>query len=172
MNDSELMQEVKALKSRIKELEKELENVGNEGEEKYPAEGTTIYFLNAFGSVTWDSWGGWIREDSPKCMKQLFDGGEVFLTEKDAEEYAEVKQIERELFVLADGAEEWDGKTDHYALQYAFYSDTIYCTTWTTSKMNIPYFKSKESAMAAIEKVGKERVVKWLTYKRVRGNYK
>lgn len=172
MNNSELMQEVENLKSRIEELEKELEKVGNEDEEKYPAEGTTIYFLNAFGSVAWDSWGGWIREDSSKCMKLLFDSGRIFLTEEAAEEFAEVQRVEDELFALADDRNKWDEHLPHYYLFYDYDSQLCNITYVWYMKKSIPYFASEESAKKAVETVGEERVIKWLTYKRARGNYK
>ena len=144
-----LQEELKALKERIAELEKQVER-----EKEFPQEDDMFWFINTFGKPVWSTWGESITN------RQLIEIGNMFRTKEQAEFAVEKLKVEAELRKFSRPFEY--GKAN-YCLLFdidgnSFRTDfTSYCPPQGSIQ-----FESEEKAQEAVSTVGKERIKKYL----------
>lgn len=98
-----------------------------------------------------------------------YDTHNYFKTKEEAEEYAEVLEIKRQLMKFADehNAEiDWeDASNPKYFIAYDYHTYGL-ITNWNyTSRMSdVIYFTSKELIEQAIDTIGTDNIIKYLTY--------
>lgn len=113
-----------------------------------------IKFNNTIGCTEWDN----MTEEF-----QMLEIGNVFRTQEEAEFKTEQLKVLHELEQLADDDQIDAYKNYHYILIYDFDEfavkiDDIVCAGFM---YGTHYFKSKESAQAAIDKIGEDRLKKY-----------
>ena len=139
--------EIKALKQRIAELEEK-----EKQEREFPQYGNTYWCINAYGGVSNEIWDGYDIE------KDMFEIGNGFRTEQEAEFAVEKLKVEAELRKYSGPASEGSAyiyrlaDTNQIGLGVKFYSQS----------QGTIYFESAEKAQQAIEAVGEERIKKYL----------
>ena len=141
--------EIKALKQRIAELEEQ-----EKQEREFPQYGNTYWCINAYGGVSKEIWDGYDIE------KDMFEIGNGFRTEQEAEFAVEKLKVEAELRKFSRPFEY--GKFNYNLLfdidGNNFRTDvTSYCPS-----QGAIYFESEEKAQEAVSAVGKERIKKYL----------
>lgn len=140
------------LQTVIKETLKMLKDA-----DKVPDFGEEYYYIDINGVVEWEKWEG---SDLEKEML-VFDN--IYKTKEEAEFTLEQLKVLRELKELADDDQEWNGNNSHlhYYLAYSYHDNKIE-TDWNNSCCKGTfYFKSVESAEAAIKQIGKDRLKKY-----------
>jgi hypothetical protein len=88
--------------------------------------------------------------------------GRVFRTKEEAEFFSEQELVRAELWALADDDQEWDGINKHCLIAYDWYKGKLQIEGMSCTQYNIPYFKSGQFAQSAIEKVGEDRIKKYI----------
>ena len=146
--------------------EEQLQQLGIEvGKDKrWRAEETAVYYFTTdTGKV------GVSREYLMDVDNIRYDTHNYFKTEEEAEEYANVLETKRQLMKFAD---EHNGKInwkDSQTLKYHLYSGEpsaiiMVGHTYNTRFPDTVYFSSKEIAKQAIDTIGTENIIKYLTY--------
>ena len=123
----------------------------------WPQEGDKYYHLGYDGNVTWD------RYNDDFVDKNRFRLGNMFKTKEEAEFKLEQLRVLHELGQLADDDKIDAYKNYHYMLIYDFDKSAVkICDIVCANFMyGTHYFKSKESAQAAINKIGEDRLKKY-----------
>ena len=98
-----------------------------------------------------------------------YDTHNYFKTEEEAKEYAEVLEIKRQLMKFADEHNreiDWnDCRQSKYLLNYDYTTSNLTtCRTYMGKIAETIYFTSKEIAEQAIDTIGKDNIIKYLTY--------
>ena len=161
------------LEEKIKEIEKQLEELKvqlteEDKEDKYKRKrfdyDKYYWFVDTFGEVC----------DTPECYASednfLFEIGNYFETEEQAENYKQKLLIEQELKDIAmelnKGEEiDWDNDIQKkYFLEYDFLNITIVCYKYSTfiKRQGTIYCLNENFKNVAIEKIGKERLTRYL----------
>jgi len=124
--------------------------------DKVPDFGEKYYYIDINGVVNWDNW-----EDSV-LEKEMLVFDNIYKTKEEAEFALEQLKVLRELKELADDDQPWD-KTLHYAIYYDYPRNIITFEAWMNYQHlpNAYYFKSVESAQAAIKQIGEDRLKKY-----------
>ncbi len=99
----------------------------------------------------------------------FYDTHNYFKTKEEAEEYAEVLEIKGQLMKFADEHNEFvnwsDATTSKYHLEYRLDLGGIVVVSACWLKYpEVIYFSSKEIAKQAIDTIGEENIIKYLTY--------
>ena len=144
-----LQDELKALKERIAELEKQVEQ-----EKEFPQEGYEFWFITSSGDVARMFWHDDLGQE------QSLSIGNVFKTSEEAEFAVEKLKVEAELrkysrpFKYGDWNFEilWNNHENNTELDWSGY----------VVRQSVIYFESGEIAEKAIEAVGKERIKKYI----------
>ena len=145
---NEYIQKLEEIKAKIEELENETDNRWK------PKEGEDYWWTDNKGSIFCSEW------YNNKIDNNTFNHTDVFPTGKQAEFDAERKRIRRELMKYS---RTFDPGTSNWKFNYSYLDKTI---VYLNSKLirdpfNI-YFESKEIAEKAVEKVGEDRIKKYL----------
>lgn len=160
------------LEEKIKEIEKQLEELKKQlteenKKDKYKRKrfdyDKYYWFVDVFGEVC----------DTPECYASednfLFETGNYFETEEQAENYKEKLLIEQELKDVAMelnlGEEiDWDNDSqDKFCVSYNFNTDSISYNFYSSVKIQgTIYCLDKEFKSVAIERIGEERLKKYL----------
>lgn len=160
------------LEEKIKEIEKQLEELKvqlteEDKEDKCKRKrfdyDKYYWFVDTFGEVC----------DTPECYASednfLFEIGNYFETEEQAENYKQKLLVEQELKDIAmelnKGEEiDWDNTNqDKYYIEYSFYGDGIIYNFHSYTKIQgTIYCLDINFKHVAIERVGKERLTKYL----------
>lgn len=97
-----------------------------------------------------------------------YDTHNYFQTEKEAQEYAEVLEIKRQLMKFADEHNDEIDWKDSQTLKWYLYcgepTETIMIGCTYHKIPEIVYFSSKKLKQQAIDTIGKENIIKYLTY--------
>lgn len=97
-----------------------------------------------------------------------YDTHNYFKTKEEAEEYAEVLEIKRQLMKFADkhnGKIDWkDSQTLKWHLYCGEPTETIMIGYTAHKKAETIYFSSQELARQAIDTIGTNNIIKYLTY--------
>lgn len=124
---------------------------------KWPQKGDHYYYITSDGNILCD-----IYDDHPldEDRREL---GNMFKTTEEAKFKHEQLKVLHELEELADDDQPWDNLKEHYAIYYSHLFDYISTEVWLVDQQvsNTYYFKSIESARAAISKIGEERLKKY-----------
>ena len=125
-------------------------------------ENAVYYFTTDTGKV------GVGREYLMDVDNIRYDTHNYFKTKEEAEEYAEVLEIKRQLMKFADehnGEIDWkDSQTLKWHLCCDELTETIMISYTHYKKAETIYFSSRELARQAIDTIGKENIIKYLTY--------
>ena len=159
-NLEELKQELKKLENKINELE-------NKGNNKYKRKrlkrGEIFWYLDEFGEVG-ETYESYSKEDDFN-----YNVGNYFKTKEQAENYIEKLLIEQELKDIAlelnKGEEtDWENSNqDKYYLGFDYYKDEIdYYVNNRSKKQGAIYCLDKDFKDVAIERIGEERLTKYL----------
>lgn len=161
------------LEERIKEIEKQLEELKvqlteEDKEDKYKRKrfdyDKYYWFVDTFGEVC----------DTPECYASednfLFEIGNYFETEEQAENYKEKLLIEQELKDIAmelnKGKDiDWDNdRQDKFCISYnkTFSSGLTYEIYYNTKIQGVVYCLDKNFKYIAIKRIGKERLTRYL----------
>jgi hypothetical protein len=125
-------------------------------EKIWPKKGDKYWFITAYGNIVWDQYYNALEDEE---LKEI---GNFFKTEEEAEETLEYFKVLHELKELADDDKTWDGENGHWGLDYDTFEDKIDISERLYDiSGGAYYFKSKESAQAAVEKIGEERLKKY-----------
>ncbi len=120
------------------------------------------YFVTNTGRVGVSS--EWLME----ADNFRYNGHNYFQTEDEAQEYARVLKIKRQLMKFVDGHNDEIDWKDSQMLKWHLYCGKpagiimIGCTCHKIPE--IVYFSSKELAQQAIKEIGEENIIKYLTY--------
>ncbi|WP_028124745.1 hypothetical protein [Eremococcus coleocola] len=158
MNE-ELQKLKEEFEQRIRELEDKYEQRIRELKDKYeqeefPKEGDEYWYIDESGKVYGAIWVG------TTSGKEMFEIGNVFKTKEEAEFEVERLKVLRELEKMGrpfvEGGDNWgfflNGK---HGLE--FYSNRYY-----NDKPGPHYFDTEEKAKEAVEKIGVDRIKKYL----------
>jgi hypothetical protein len=116
----------------------------------------TYYYVDETGDVGISTWYDW------ECDRGRFNIGSAFLTEEEAEKDVERKKVEA--LLLKYGGRRWLSHTipNYYLAVNGF--NELYFTNILSSQypQGIIYFDSGDDVQNAINKIGKDRIVKAL----------
>ena len=130
----------------------------NEKDKHWPQKGDTYYFISGNGCIYEDAY-------DPKYMPDARRRalGNFFKTEKDANFEAGKLKIISELRSLANDDQPWDDKHHHYSLTYDHKDNVIIIESRRISQnMGSIYFKSIDDVRQAINRIGEDRIKKYL----------
>ena len=122
---------------------------------EWPQRGDEYYYIDADGVVESESW------DDSFDDRAVLKFGNCFKTKEEAEFKAEQLKVLHELKELADDDQKWNGAYNHFYLEYNYDSGDVELNYNYTLKHHAIYFKSPQSAKAAIDKIGKDRLKKY-----------
>lgn len=123
---------------------------------KKPQYGDTVYYINYIGRIRKRTW---INDEDDLDMWEL---GNIFFTEEEAEFAREKRRVEVE---LERYAKEHNGPIleDNYCILYDEDNEEFDFDVWIGSKVQgTIVFTSKQLVFDAIEAVGKERILKYI----------
>lgn len=123
---------------------------------KKPQYGDTVYYINYIGRIRKRTW---INDEDNLDMWEL---GNIFFTEEEAEFAREKKKVEVE---LERYAKEHNAPTleDEYFILYDEYNEELDYDVWADYiPQGAVVFASKQLVFDAIEAVGKERILKYI----------
>lgn len=122
----------------------------------WPQEGDEIFYIDIDGEVCGDLY----YHETDFC-KGLNEFGNMFKTAEQAEFKLEQLKVLHELEELADDDRSWDGYCIHYVLTCNTEKGGIFPNSCFQYKSSPVSFKSAESALAAIDKIGADRLKKY-----------
>ena len=123
---------------------------------KKPQYGDTVYYINYIGRIRKRTW---INDEDDLDMWEL---GNIFFTEEEAEFAREKKKVEVE---LERYAKEHNAPTleDEYFILYDEYNEELDYDVWADYiPQGAVVFASKQLVFDAIESIGKDRILKYL----------
>jgi len=123
---------------------------------KKPEYGDTVYYIDYIGRIRKRTW---INDEDDLDMWEL---GNIFFTEEEAEFAREKKKVEVE---LERYAKEHNAPTleDEYFILYDEYNEELDYDVWADYiPQGAVVFTSKQLVFDAIEAVGKERILKYI----------
>lgn len=123
---------------------------------KKPQYGDTVYYINYIGRIRKRTW---INDEDDLDMWEL---GNIFFTEEEAEFAREKKKVEVE---LERYAKEHNGPIleDNYCILYDEDNEEFDFDVWIGSKVQgTVVFTSNQLVFDAIEAVGKDRILKYI----------
>ena len=123
---------------------------------KKPQYGDTVYYINYIGRIRKRTW---INDEDDIDMWEL---GNIFFTEEEAEFAREKKKVEVE---LERYAKEHNAPTleDEYFILYDEYNEELDYDVWADYiPQGAVVFASKQLVFDAIEAIGKDRILKYL----------
>lgn len=123
---------------------------------KKPQYGDTVYYINYIGRIRKRTW---INDEDDIDMWEL---GNIFFTEEEAEFAREKKKVEVE---LERYAKEHNAPTleDEYFILYDEYNEELDYDVWADYiPQGAVVFASKQLVFDAIEAIGKERILKYI----------
>lgn len=123
---------------------------------KKPQYGDTVYYINYIGRIRKRTW---INDEDDLDMWEL---GNIFFTEEEAEFAREKRRVEVE---LERYAKEHNGPIleDNYCILYDEDNEEFDFDVWIGSKVQgTIVFTSKQLVFDAIEAIGKDRILKYI----------
>ena len=140
---------VNGIKDIVGNIVKDYDNV-------WPKNGDKYWFIVHNGNIVWDYY---YNAPEDEDLKKI---GNFFKTEEEAKETLEYLKVLHELNELSDDDKTWDGENKHWQIDYDTFEDKIDISAMLYNiSGGAYYFKSKESAQAAVEKIGEERLKKY-----------
>ena len=140
---------VNGVKDIVDGIVKDYENI-------CPKKGDKYWRIDGTGRICYDVYYDSYTDNACKEV------GNFFKTKEEAENTLEHLKVLHELNELSDDDRTWDGENDHWELNYDTVEDEINISEMTYNiSGGAYYFKSKESAQAAVKKIGEERLKKY-----------
>lgn len=123
-----------------------------------PEYGDTIYYINYIGRIRKRTW---INDEDDLDMWEL---GNIFFTEEEAEFAREKKKVEVELERYAKEHNDLDysGNDYYHIIMHTGVKITDVFGYWKGKVAGATYFTSEKVAKDAIEAVGKDRILKYI----------
>jgi len=164
MNKEEQLKEIQELRDRLQKLEKELNKPEIYGRKRADT-GDHYYCLCPNGDIS-NFIDGREYYDS-----NVFKIGNYYSTKEEAELALEVKIIETELSDLAlelnKGEKiDWENNNKKYSLYFGTLTKNIQVDDYSKVQKAQPYCLHESFKDIAIERIGKDRLIKYLTYQR------
>ncbi len=130
---------------------------------QWPSDGDKYYYLDNYGDVYCDHWKT-VCDDRPTAADaDRRDIGNVFKTEEEARFERERLKVLNQLKRLSDDDQVWDGINLHYHIIYDKVADMFEVHMNSYLILSHGYwFKSGESADAAIKAIGKDNLKKYV----------
>lgn len=156
---------IKVLLGDACEIEEKVEEVEKKEEILFPSLGDKYFYLYSNGDIgdkrfTTDSY----DDHERKLM------GNIFKTQEEAEFEAERIRVIQEMKEFALVEDAWDYNVSHYYIYYNVSGDYIDEGSTYNYKQHDIYFESRVDINACINKVGKDRIIKY--YFRIKGGNK
>lgn len=127
---------------------------------KKPEYGDVVFHLNYVGEIRKNTW---LNTQTDSKMWEL---GNIFFTEEEAEFEREKRKVEVELQRYAEEHNErmqpWGDIYEHYSISLNCRDNKLTITTSSFLKKNDTYFTSEKVGRDAIEAVGKDRILKYI----------
>ena len=124
---------------------------------KKPQYGDTVYYIDYIGRIRKRTW---INDEYALDMWEL---GNIFFTKKEAEFAREKRKVEVELERYAKEHNGTASTNRRYLIRYEEDEKSLICDTWATAKIQgTVMFTSRDVLTAAIEAVGKDRILKYI----------
>lgn len=145
--------------------EEQLRQLGIEvdKDKRWRAEGQGMYYF-----VTNTGRAGVCHEWLIEADNFRYDTHNYFKTEEEAQEYADVLEIKRQLIKFADEHNKKIDWKDSQALKWYLYcgepTETIVIGYTYYKHPETVYFSSKELVQQAVKEIGEENIIKYLTY--------
>ena len=126
-----------------------------------PEYGEWYWFIGTDGQISNCEW------VNDRIDQGRYSMGDCFRTKEEAESAREKQKIKIELQRFADEHNdpeklEWDGENHHYRIGYDIDDKDLVITRSLNVRQDDIYFSSKEIAEDAANKVGAERIIKYL----------
>lgn len=124
----------------------------------FPQAGDKFFFICANGVIGNDTFARYPARDFG-----MYNFGNCFRTKEEAEFKLEQLKVLHELEQLADDDQPWDDENKHFIIEYDNSLSELYVVYWRKAQ-TLPrtyYFKSIQSAEAAINKIGADRLKKY-----------
>ena len=145
----DLQEEVKALKERIAEVEKQIEE-----EQAFPNVGDEYWYANERGEVLRDEWGDFGYE------KSMLTVGNVYQTENEAEFAVKKSKVEA---ILRSYSRPFDEFVNNYFIEFCSYDDSLAINADADFRpQGTFYFDSEEIALQAIDEAGEWQIKRFI----------
>lgn len=120
------------------------------------------WFVDSDGKPTW-----W-HENNRNIDDFYYDTNNYFQTEQEAQRYADVLEIERQLKKFADEHNceiDWSNSLAKCYLSYNYDTQSISIdSAWARREPRVIYFSSRKIAEQAIKTIGEDKIKDYLTY--------
>ena len=133
-----------------------------EDKKQWPYDGDKYYYMDSNGDIFYSNWDEINGVPSRVDVGRL-DIGNVFKTQEEAEFACERLKVLNQLRNLSDDDQEWNNINDHYYIGYCMRHDEF--EVWSNSNVTLMHecwFKSEESAEAAIKTIGEDKLKKYI----------
>ena len=126
-------------------------------EPEFPQNGDDYYYIFSDGRIGDDCYANCFSD------RERVKLGNCFKTREEAEFKYEQLKVMHELEELADDDQPWKKSVHHYTIYYSYNINNLIIGWWESDQHlpNTYYFKSIESAKAAIDKIGEDRLKKY-----------
>lgn len=144
-----LQEELKALKERIAEVEKQIEE-----EQAFPNMGDEYWYINEGGEVLRDEWGDFGYE------KSMLTIGNVYQTENEAEFAVEKSKVEA---ILRSYSRPFNKYASNYYIELCSYDDSLSVDADADFQpQGTFYFENEEIALEAIDAAGEWHIKRFI----------
>lgn len=123
---------------------------------KKPQYGDTVYYINYIGRIRKRTW---INDEDDLVMWEL---GNIFFTEEEAEFAREKKKVEVELERYAKEHNDEKNTDNCHVVMNTGTKEIDISSYWVLQVAGATYFSNREIANDAIEAVGKDRILKYI----------
>lgn len=122
---------------------------------KWPQKGDHYYYITSDGNILFGTY------DDNSLDEDRRELGNMFKTIEEVKFKYEQLRVMHELEELADDKQPKDGIHVHYTLMHDVKRNQIFPTHYYEFTSSSVSFKSYESALAAIDKIGADRLIKY-----------
>lgn len=136
--------EIKALKERIAELEKQ----------EFPRIGDKYWYLGDTGEILYENW------DNVSFEEDRLGIGNVFKTEDEAKFAKKKLKVEAELRKFSRPFA--DGEENNHIKYSPSFDELSVLTSFSYQDQGVFYFESEEKVQQAIKSVGEDRIKKYI----------
>ena len=131
-------------------------------EPQWPSQGDEYYYINDYSEILVSNWDTIGEEPSyvDSCRRDI---GNVFKTVDEAKFERERLKVCNKLKSLSDDDQEWNADNEHYQIVYDAIGNTLDVQVlYYIKAANEYWFKSEESALAAITAIGEDKLKKYV----------
>ena len=149
------MATIEELEARLAEMQAELEKLKSEKVAEWPKEGDEYWTIGTSGKPFAYEWEDDEHDNGTMAI------GHIFRTEEEAEAEIEARKVIAEL-CRQPGARRFVVGGNNWSVVYNFHNKALWACVWESEPpiQQSVWFESQESARAAIQAVGEERIIK------------